>query len=408
MAAEARPTARHPETVVIHGRRHTEHAYGALAAPLYQTSTFSFRSAAEGAERFAGGASGYVYTRLGNPTVRELEERLAALEGAEDAVAFASGMGAVSAALLASLKAGDHLITSRCLYGCTHTLIDETLAGLGISATRLTTITPESLRLALRPQSRVLYLETPVNPTLEVIEIAPLAEIAHRHGMTVIVDNTFMTPLLQKPLASGADLAVHSATKFLNGHGDVIAGAVCGAHERLEALRHGPLKTVGAVLDPFAAWLIMRGLKTLALRLARHQDNAGRIAHWLRVRPEVRRVTWPGFDDHPAAALRGTQMHGGGALLTFELHGGDEAAVRFLDRLDLCRRAVSLGDAETLVEHPASMTHATYDAAALAAAGIRPGLIRLAAGLEHPSDLIADLEQALAASGADRPGRRAA
>ncbi len=408
MVTDSQPAALHPETVAIHGRRHTEHAHGALAAPLFQTSTFSFHNAAEGAERFAGGGSGYVYTRLGNPTVRELEERLAALEGAEDAVAFASGMGAVSAALLASLKAGDHLITSRCLYGCTHTLIDETLAGFGIAATRLAAITPASLNAALRPESRVLYLETPVNPTLEVVDIAPLAAIAHRRGLTVIVDNTFMTPLLQQPLACGADLVVHSATKFLNGHGDVIAGAVCGDRERLEALRHGPLKTVGAVLDPFAAWLILRGLKTLALRVARHQDNAGRLAAWLRRRPEVSQVTWPGFDDHPAAALRSRQMQGGGALLTFELHGGYDAAVRFLDRLELCRLAVSLGDAETLVEHPASMTHATYGAEALAAAGISPGLIRLAAGLEHPADLIADLEQALAASGADRPGRRAA
>lgn len=388
----------HPDTQAIHAGRIGDPGFGSLSTPIHQTSTFVFDNVAQGAARFAGEAPGFVYTRLGNPTVRELEQRVAALEQAEDAVAFASGMGAVSAALLGNLRTGDHLITSRALYGCTYALLGGQLQAFGIEVTYLPKMTPETLAAAVRPNTRMVYLETPINPTLEVIDLQAITQVARQYGLISVVDNTFMTPLLQQPLRHGADLVVHSATKYLNGHGDVIAGIVCGGNDAMEQLRHGPLKTMGAALSPMDAWLIIRGLKTLPVRMERHIHNAQQVAEWLLREPRISDVAWPGCPNHPGHHLLGQQMKGPGALISFELKDGFNAAVAMMNALQLCRLAVSLGDAETLIQHPASMTHATYPADEQIAAGISPGMVRLSVGLEHPDDIISDLRQAIDAS----------
>lgn len=387
--------SQHPETLAIHAGRVGDPSFGSLATPIHQTSTFVFNNVAEGAARFAGEAEGFIYSRLGNPTVRELEQRVAALEGSEDAIAFGSGMGAVAAVMFGLLSQGDHVITSRALYGCTFALFRDELKRFGIEVSFLSELNAATVAAAIRPNTRLIYLETPINPTLEVVEIEPITAVARASGITTVVDNTFMTPLLQRPISLGADLVVHSATKYLNGHGDVIAGIVCGSAEHVTHLRGVSLKTMGAALGPMDAWLILRGLKTLAVRMERHCRNTAPVAHWLQEHGAVAKVYWPGLKEHPGHRLLGGQMRDAGALIAFELAGGFDAGVAMMNAVKMCRLAVSLGDAETLIQHPASMTHATYDVEQLAAAGISPGLIRLSVGLEHVDDIIADLSQAL-------------
>lgn len=390
-----KPT-RHLETLAIHAGRVGDPSFGSLSTPIHQTSTYVFDNVAQGASRFAGESEGFIYSRLGNPTVRELEQRVAALEGAEDGIAFASGMGAVAAVIFGHLQQGDHLITSKALYGCTFALFTEDLARFGIEVSFLPEVNADTVAAALRSNTRMIYLETPINPTLEVIELAPIMALTKQHQVLSVVDNTFMTPVLQRPIELGADLVLHSATKYLNGHGDVIAGIVCGSAEAVTNLRGGPLKTMGAALGPMDAWLIIRGLKTLPVRVERHQSNTEHVAQWLRQHSQVGNIYWPGFKEHPGHSLIGKQMAGPGALIAFELNGGYDAAVAMMNAVKLCRLAVSLGDAETLIQHPASMTHATYSPEELAEAGISPGLIRLSVGLEHHDDIVADLAQALA------------
>jgi methionine-gamma-lyase len=398
--------SRHIETQAIHAGRVGDPAHGSLATPIHQTSTFVFDDAAQGGARFAGEEGGYVYSRLGNPTVRELEQRMAVLEGTEDAIAFASGMGAISAVLLGLLRAGDHLVSTAQLYGCTHSLVDEQLRGFGIDVTLAPEVSEAAIEAAITPRTRMIYVETPVNPGLEVLDLAAIARMARLRGIVTVCDNTFMTPVLQRPARHGIDLVVHSATKYLNGHGDVIAGIVCGDAARLETLRMVSLKNFGAVLSPHDAWLVLRGLKTLPLRVARHNENAARVAEFLAGHPAARQVCWPGLPGHRAHRLLGTQMRGAGAVIAFEPAGGFHDAVRFLDALSLCRRAVSLGDVETLVQHPASMTHSTYTPEDRRAAGISDSLVRIAVGLEHADDIIADLDQALAPlAGGERHAR---
>jgi len=388
--------SRHIETQAIHAGRVGDPAHGSLATPIHQTSTFVFDDAAQGGARFAGEAEGYVYSRLGNPTVRELEQRMAVLEGTDDAIAFASGMGAISAVLLGLLRAGDHLVSTAQLYGCTHALIDEQLRGFGIDVTLVPEVDEAAIEAALTPRTRMIYVETPVNPRLDVLDLGAIARMARLRGIVTVCDNTFMTPVLQRPARHGIDLVVHSATKYLNGHGDVIAGVVCGDVTRISTLRKISLKNFGAVLSPHDAWLVLRGLKTLPLRVARHNENAARVAAFLDAHPAVRQAWWPGLPGHRARRLLGTQMSGAGAVIAFEPVGGYAGAVRFLDALALCRRAVSLGDVETLVQHPASMTHSTYTPEDRRAAGISDAMVRIAVGLEHADDIIADLDQALA------------
>jgi methionine-gamma-lyase len=392
-------------TLAIHHGYDPMEERGALTPPVYMTSTFAFPTTAEGGDRFAGTAGGYVYTRLGNPTQALLEERLAVLEGAEAALATASGMGAISAALWTLLSPGDEVIVDRTLYGCTFSLLRDGLARFGITVTHVDLTDVRNLEAAVGPKTRVVYFETPANPNMRLVDIRASADVAHAHGITVIVDNTYCSPWLQQPLALGADLVVHSATKYLGGHGDVIAGALAGAAELVGRIRMQGLKDMtGAVISPLDAFLVLRGLKTLELRMERHCANAGALARLLEGHPAVDRVYYPGLASFPQHELAQRQMRGFGGMLAFELKGGYAAGCRFMDALGLVTRAVSLGDAETLVQHPASMTHSTYTPEERARYGISDGLVRLSAGLETIADLEADIGQALdEASRAFRP-----
>ena len=381
----------------IHAGGHPDPHTGSLSMPIYQTSTFAMRDAEHGAELFAHHGKGYVYTRLGNPNPGVVEEKVADLEGGEAAVATASGMAAISAALMTILQAGDHVVAGRVLYGCTHSLLADGLTRFGIATSFVDTTDVEAVRAAMRPDTRVVFLETPANPNLELTDVAAVAEVAHQHGALVVVDNTFCTPYLQRPLELGADVVVHSATKYLNGHGDVIAGFVVGRAELMDRVRELGLKDLtGAVLGPFEAFLVLRGMKTLSYRMEAHCANAQRVAEFLDGHPLVEKVIFPGLPDHPQHELALRQMSGPGGVVSFEVAGGREAAVRLIDAVRLISIAVSLGDIESLIQHPATMTHASYGEEARAAAGISEGLVRLAVGLEDPQDLIADLDQALA------------
>lgn len=385
-----------PATVTIHGgKRRDEH--GALVAPLYQTATFSFTNTAQGSARFAGEEKGYIYSRLGNPTVTELEERVAALEGFPAAAAAATGMGAVSASMLAFVEQGDHVLVSDAIYGCSFALFSHLFTKFGITVDFVDMADLAKTCAAMRSNTKLVFLESPVNPHLKVIDIQAIADIAHEVNARLVVDNTFMTPLLQQPRKQGADLVLHSATKYLNGHGDVVAGIVCGSEEDIELIKLTTLKDMGATMSPHDAWLILRGLKTLDVRMERHCANAVKVAEYLRDKDLVKTIYFPGFADHPAQALMDTQMHGAGAVIAFELHGDINTARQLLDSLQLITIAVSLGDAETLIQHPASMTHSPYTPEARAAAGISDTLIRISVGLEAVEDIIADLEQAFAA-----------
>ncbi|MCS6192366.1 methionine gamma-lyase [Shewanella baltica] len=382
-------------TQVIHGG-HEREAFGALVTPLYQSATFVFESAQQGGERFAGNEPGYIYTRLGNPTTAELERKMAILEGAEAAAATASGMGAVSAALLANLQMGDHLVASNAVYGCTYALMTTQFARFGIEVSLVDFSSVAEIEAAIQSNTKVIFCETPVNPHLQVFDLAAIATIAKRHQLVSIVDNTFMTPLLQRPLDFGIDLVIHSATKYLNGHGDVIAGIVCGSEEQLHKVKYEILKDIGAVISPHDAWLILRGLKTLDVRLQRHCDSAQRVAEFLAEHPSINRVYYPGLASHPGHKFIGQQMKRAGGVIAFELAANLEEAMAFVGHLSLFSIAVSLGDAESLIQHPASMTHSPYTPEARAAAGIGDNLLRISIGLEDCDDIIADLSQALA------------
>lgn len=382
-------------TQVIHGG-HEREAFGALVTPLYQSATFVFESAQQGGERFAGNEQGYIYTRLGNPTTAELERKMAILEGAEAAAATASGMGAVSAALLANLQMGDHLVASNAVYGCTYALMTTQFARFGIEVSLVDFSSVTEIEAAIKSNTKVIFCETPVNPHLQVFDLASIANIAKRHQLVSIVDNTFMTPLLQRPLDFGIDLVIHSATKYLNGHGDVIAGIVCGSEEQLHKVKYEILKDIGAVISPHDAWLILRGLKTLDVRLQRHCDSAQRVAEFLAEHPSITRVYYPGLKSHQGHKFIGQQMKRAGGVIAFELAANLEEAMAFVGYLKLFSIAVSLGDAESLIQHPASMTHSPYTPEARAAAGIGDNLLRISIGLEDCDDIIADLNQALA------------
>lgn len=384
-----------PATMTIHGGKQPDQ-HGALVAPLYQTATFAFNTTAEGSARFAGEEKGYIYSRLGNPTTNELEARIAQLEGFPAGAACATGMGAISAAMLAFLEHGDHVVVADAIYGCSFALFSHLFKKFGIEVDFVDMTKAENVRSVMRESTKLVFIETPANPHLKIIDIAAVASIAHEHHARVIVDNTFMTPLLQQPRQQGADLVIHSATKFLNGHGDVVAGLICGNDDDIELIKATTLKDMGATMSPHDAWLILRGLKTLDVRMERHCKNAVKVADYLVNHPAVRDVYFPGFADHPAQRLMGTQMHGSGAVIAFELHGDRADAQQLLDNLELITIAVSLGDAETLIQHPASMTHSPYTPEARLRAGISDTLIRIAVGLEAIDDIIHDLEQAFA------------
>lgn len=386
-------------TKAIHAGNIEKETFGALSTPIYQSSTYYFDSCEQGGKRFAGEENGYIYTRLGNPTSSVLEAKVAALENAEAAVATSSGMGAISSALWTIAKAGAHIIADGTLYGCTFALLNHGLTRYGVEVSFIDTSDLEQVKANLKENTVAVYLETPANPNLKVADIAAIAEIAHGYNkdIKVVCDNTFATPYIQRPLELGADVVVHSATKYLNGHGDVIAGFVVGSAEFINEVRMFGVKDMtGAVLDPFAAFLILRGLKTFEVRMKRHCENARAIAELLEKSDKIEKVYYPGLESFPNHDVAVRQMADFGGMVSFEVKGGKAAGIKFVNALKLCTIAVSLGDAETLVEHPASMTHSTYSSEELKEAGISEGLVRLSAGLENKEDLLDDIEQALA------------
>ncbi len=386
---------KHFATICVHGSGGPDPVTRAINTPIYQSSTFAFLNAKEGAQLFAGEKEGYIYTRLGNPTQAALEREMAFLEGGEKALALSSGMAAAVTAILALVKTGESIVASNTLYGGTHKLFRELMPRLGIEVIEVDATDPANIDKAMRKDTRLVYLETPANPTLTIVDIAACSEVAHRHGAKVIVDNTFATPYFQRPLELGADIVLHSATKYIGGHGDTIGGILIGDAEFIDVARGEILRDLGGCISPFNAWLLLRGLKTLPVRMERHAFNAMRIAKYLAFHPKVQRVWYPGLTTHPQHELAKKQMSGFGGMITFEVKGGREAAVKLLDSVKLITLAVSLGDVDTLIEHPASMTHSTYSPEELAECGITEGMIRLSVGIEHVNDLIDDLSQAL-------------
>jgi len=383
-------------TRAVHGGA-VKDQYGALATPIHQTATFIFDSAEQGGNRFALKEEGYIYSRLGNPTNTVLEEKLALLEGAEAAVSMSSGMGAVSSALWSALRAGDHVVAAKTLYGCTFAYLSHGLTRYGVEVTFVDTRDPENVRKAMRPNTKVVYLESPANPNLDIADIEGISKIAHENdGCLVMVDNTFCTPYITKPLSLGADVVIHSGTKFLNGHGDVVCGFVAGYKEFLTQVRlFGVKDMTGSVMSPFDAYLVIRGMKTLEVRMERHCANAMKVAEFLESHPAVEKVYYPGLKSFPQYDLAKKQMALPGAVIAFEIKGGVEEGKKMINNTHLCSLAVSLGDCETLIQHPASMTHSPYTSEERLEAGIKDNLVRLAVGLENVEDIISDLDQAL-------------
>lgn len=387
----------HKDTIVIHeGYDDSEH-HGSLAVPLYQTSTYSFDTALTGENRFSGEESGNIYSRLGNPTVRVLEERMTVLEKGEGSLAFGSGMAAVSSILVHLTKAGDHILCSRGIYGCTFGLLSLMEEKYGITHDLIRMMTEDEIEKAVKPETVCIYVETPINPTMELVDLHAVVAVAKRHGLRVVVDNTFTSPYLQNPLEIGADFVLHSATKYINGHGDVIAGLLVGNDkEEMEKIRMSVQKDYGAIMSPFDAWLLIRGLKTLPVRMERHTSNAEKVIKYLKGKACVETIYYPFDEDNPQYDIAKRQMSAGGGLISFTVEGGKAGAQRFMDSLSLIKIAVSLGDAETLIQHPATMTHSSVPEKERLQMGITDSLLRLSVGLEHADDLIADLEQAFA------------
>lgn len=385
----------HFETKAIHGG-YEKNKYGALATPIYQTSTFIFDSAAQGGRRFAL-EEGYIYSRLGNPTNTQVEQKVALLEEGEDCVSAASGMGAITSAIWPFISCGDHLVAAKTLYGCTFAYLEHAVTRMGVDVEFVDITNVDNIVNAVKENTKIVYLETPANPNMDICDIELAAKRVHEKNKDtlVIVDNTYCTPYIQKPLTLGADIVVHSATKYLNGHGDVIAGFAVGRKELMDQVRLVGIKDcTGAVLAPFNAYLILRGMKTLQIRMDKHCSNAQKVAEFLEGHPKVKEVKYPGLKSFKYYDIAKKQMALPGAMIAFEIEGGKEAGEKLMDSVKLCTLAVSLGDAETLIQHPASMTHSPYTPEERAAAGISEGLIRLSVGLENAEDIIEDLKQA--------------
>ncbi len=381
-------------TKVVHAGQKPDPSTGSVAIPIYETSTFAFKDAEQGARRFAGAEEGYIYTRLGNPTTRALERSLAELEEGEDARACASGMAAINTAVLSLAKKGDQVITTDSLYGGTAKLFFDILPKFGVQFAVVDLSEPKNVEGAIRENTKIIYVETPSNPTMKLTDIKIMSQIAKEHGIVTLVDNTFMSPYFQQPLKLGADVSIHSLTKYLSGHSDVIGGAIVTS-KAIIGLIDPILKTTGATLGPFDAWLTLRGIKTLAVRMDRHNNNALKIATFLETHPKVEKVNYPGLQSHPQHELAKKQMTGFGGVLSFELKGGLEAGRKLMNSVTLCTLAVSLGAVETLIEHPASMTHVIVPKEERLKTGITDSLVRLAVGIEDADDIISDLDQAL-------------
>ena len=372
-----------------------EYEFGAVVPPIYQTSTFKFENVQHGADLFAGKEQGFIYTRMRNPTVEAMEDAIAILEGGAKGLGCGSGMAAIHTAFAATLKAGDHVVSSESVYGPSSTLLKSIMADFGVETTFVDSSDLNAVREAIRPNTRVIYIETPGNPTLVMSDIRAIAEIAHAADALLIVDNTFMGPIMQRPLELGADVVVHSLTKSLNGHADVVGGVIVVKDEARYPHFRKTLNQLGGVIDPFNSFLVHRGIKTLALRVERASENAMKVATFLESHPKIEWVRYPGLKSHPQYELGLKQMSGHGMMISFELAGGLEAGMRLMDNVHMALLAVSLGGVESLIQHPASMTHASMGKEQREQANITDGLVRFSVGIEHVDDIIADLSAAL-------------
>jgi methionine-gamma-lyase len=369
--------------------------FGSATVPIYQTSTFRFKSAQDGADCFSGASDGYIYTRIANPTIRALEQNIAALENGFGGIATSSGMGAITTVYMALLNAGDHIISTDAVYGPARGVLEQDFSRFHVEASFVNTADIEEIKKAIRPNSKVLYIETPANPTMEITDIAACAGIAREHSLVLVVDNTFCTPYLQKPLDLGADVVLHSVTKFINGHADIVGGIIITREETLyKKIRHC-MVYMGCNMDPHQAYLVLRGVRTLSLRVDRNQENAIKVADFLENHPKVAWIKYPGLKSHPQYDLARRQMTGSGSMISFGLTGGFEAGKTLMDNVHLAVLAVSLGGVETLIQHPASMTHAGVSIEDKLEAGITEDLVRFSVGIENVEDIIADLKQGL-------------
>jgi len=382
------------DTKLIHGGDF-EDAFGSAVTPIYQTSTFAFKSAEHGAKLFKGEEKGFIYTRLNNPTIEALEVKLAQLENGFGGIALASGMAAVTTVYSAILKSGDHMVSSNAVYGPSRGVMESIFAGFGIESSYINTSNLENIKAAIQPNTKMLYLETPANPTMNLTDIEEACKIAHQHGIIVVVDNTFSSPYLQKPLDLGADIVLHSLTKFINGHADIVGGALIVKDKDLYPKVRKTMTMMGGNMDPHQAYMVIRGVKTLSLRVERAQESAMKVATFLENHPKVEWVKYPGLDSFPQKALAEKQMSGFGAMISFSLKGGHDAGVSMMNNVHLALLAVSLGGVETLIQHPASMTHAGISKQSREEADITDGLVRFSVGIEDVDDIIADLDAAL-------------
>lgn len=383
-------------TKAIHSEQSPETGNRAISQPIIPAVAYAFDNADEAVSVVNGDIDGTYYGRYGNPTSRTLEKKIAVLEGSEDALGVSSGMAAISIALLAFLQQGDHVVVTKDVYGGTHKFLTNLAPRFGIEYDFIDCNDVKQIESKIRENTKAVYIETPSNPSLTLIDIQAVSQLTKEHNIPLIIDNTFMTPYLQRPIELGADIVVHSATKYLNGHGDVIAGFICGSTEIIDHMRKDVMGDLGQSLNAWESFLILRGLKTLSLRVDQHCRNAMRVAEFLEDHSMIERVLYPGLPSHPQHTLAKKQMDGMGGIVAFEVKGGIEAGKEFIGALNLAKISFSLGDPETLVQHPASMTHSSIPEDELDKFGIPKGLIRLSTGLEDVEDILADLEQALA------------
>lgn len=369
--------------------------FGSATVPIYQTSTFKFKSADHGAACFAGESDGYIYTRINNPTIDALEKLVTDLENGYRGIAVSSGMGAVNTIYSALLQQGDHMISTAAVYGPSRVVMEKHYSRFGIESTYVDTSDAQQIRDAIRPNTRMLYIETPANPTMDITDLEEVVMIAKKHNLITVADNTFCSPYLQKPLDYGFDIVFHSITKFLNGHADIVGGIIITKNKHLHDILRPVMINLGCNMDPHQAYMVIRGLKTLSLRISRSQENALEIAKFLEGHPKVKWVKYPGLYSHPQYELAKTQMDGPGAMICFEMKGGLQAGKTLMNNVKLCILAVSLGGVESLIQHPASMTHSKMDKVAREKSGITDGLVRFSVGIENVGDIIDDLTQAL-------------
>ncbi len=371
-----------------------EDEFGSATVPIYQTSTFKFKNAQQGADCFSGKSDGYIYTRIGNPTIRALEQNIEVIENGYDGIATSSGMGAITSVYMALLGAGSHIVSSDAVYGPARVVIEKDFSRFNVEATFVNTSRIENILSAIKPNTRILYVETPANPTMEITDLVDCSKIAKEHKLILVVDNTFCSPYLQKPLDLGADVSLHSITKFINGHADIVGGVIVAKDPEIyKKIRHS-MVYMGCNMDPTQAFMVLRGVKTLAIRIDRAQESAMKVAQFLQSHPDVAWIKYPGLTSHPQYELAKTQMKGFGSMISFGLKGGYEAGKKLMDNIRLVTLAVSLGGVETLIQHPASMTHAGVRKENKLAAGITDDLVRLSVGIEDVEDIISDLKQA--------------